>query len=404
MRMRTVHTIFMKEMKDTLRDRRTLIFMIAVPIVAIPILMMGLSSLMVSQIEKVQEEKSVVVIQGMGNLPPDLKDILVSAEEISAKSETEFGGGDVQEQLKAGAIDALVVIPEYFSQAIESESTTEIEIYYDEAEFSSEFALGKVRDLLSEYSDRVVETRLVLREMSQDVINPFDVSSYNVAPTQKVAGEKIGGFLPYIVIIMCFMGAMYPAIDLAAGEKERGTLETLLVSPASRGEFVMGKYFVILVTGIVAALLSMASLTFSLNYMAGEMTKLATQALAIEFDFTTVILILMIVLPLAGIFAATLLSLSIFARSFKEAQSYITALNMLILFPAVISLLPGIELDYGLSLIPVVNVTLIIKQAIGGEINWNYVVIAFVSTNFLAAITLFFAKKWFEKESVLFRM
>jgi len=112
----------------------------------------------------------------------------------------------------------------------------------------------------------------------------------------------------------------------------------------------------------------------------------------------------MVTLPLAGIFAAILLSVSVFAKSFKEAQSYIGVLNMMIILPAFVSLIPGIEMSYQLALIPVVNISMILKEAIGGTIEWNYVITAFCSTIILAAATLFFAKKWFERESVLFRM
>ena len=404
MRIRTVRTIFKKEMLDTLRDRRTLIFMLAIPIAAIPLLMILLSSLMIGQIEKMQKEKSDIVVQGMSNLPEELQTLLTETEKISIKTEADYQGKDLTEELKAGSFDALLIVPKSFDKAITIESQTELEIYYDKAEFSSKFAVDKLKDILTPYRDQIVASRLQQREISEDVIKPFEILSQNVAPMKKVAGEKLGGMLPYLIIIMCFMGAMYPAIDLAAGEKERGTLETLLVSPASRGEFVMGKYLVILTTGIVAALLSMGSLTFSLNYMVKDLMASATEMLEIQFDLTTVILVLMIVIPMSGIFAALLLSVSIFARSFKEAQSYITAMNMLIIMPAFVSFLPGIHLDYKMALIPIVNISMIIKDAIAGTIEWNYVIIAFVSTIVLAALTLFLAKKWFEKESVLFRM
>lgn len=405
MQFRNVGTIFKKEMTDTLRDRRTLIFMLLVPIVAIPLLIMFTSSMLVSTVTKAQEEKASIVIMGMDNLPPDLRDSLMNSSRLDVRPESEDESEGLLERLKAGEFMALVEIPENFQKALEVESPTEIEIYYDMAEMKSDFAVDKLKDIFNPYRDLVVEQRLAEREISTDILLPFEITSQNVASAQKVAGKELGAMLPYLIIIMCFLGAMYPAIDLAAGEKERGTLETLLVSPASRGEFVIGKYLVILTTGIVAALLSMASLTFSMNYMADEMlSELTTELLALEFDFEMVILIIMIVLPLAGIFASVLLSVSIFARSFKEAQSYITALNMFIILPAFISFLPGIELDFKMSLIPIVNVSLIIKDAISGTVEWNFVITAFVSTLILAALTLLFARKWFERESVLFRM
>jgi sodium transport system permease protein len=405
MQFRNIGTIFKKEMTDTLRDRRTLIFMLLVPIVAIPLLIMFTSSMLASTVTKAQEEKATIVIMGMENLPPDLRDSLLNSSRLDVKPQNDYESEALLESLKAGEFMALVEIPENFLNALEMESPTEIEIYYDMAEMKSDFAVDKLKDIFNPYRDQVVKRRLTDRDISAEILTPFEITSQNVASAQKVAGKELGAMLPYLIIIMCFLGAMYPAIDLAAGEKERGTLETLLVSPASRGEFVIGKYLVILTTGIVAALLSMASLTFSMNYMADEMlSKMTTELLAIKFDFEMVILVIMIVLPLAGIFASILLSVSIFARSFKEAQSYITALNMFIILPAFISFLPGVELDFKMSLIPVVNVSLIIKDAISGTVEWNFVITAFISTLVLAALTLLFARKWFEREAVLFRM
>jgi sodium transport system permease protein len=403
MRIKTVQAIFKKEMTDTLRDRRTLIFMLAVPIAAIPLLMMGLSSLVMGQMKKVQEQKADIVVEGMANLPDTLQELLRQSSSMSVRTDDEFADKNALDELKAGAFDALVVVPQSFDKALRIESPTEIEVFYDEAEIESEVAVSKLKDVLNPYRDSLIVGRLKQRGLNEDIIKPFQVVSENVAPPQKVGGRKLGAMLPYLIIIMCFMGAMYPAIDLAAGEKERGTLETLLVSPASRAEFVIGKYLVIMSTGVIAALLSMVSMTFSLNYMVEDMISAAAQLLAIKFDLPTVVLIFAIVLPLAGIFAALLLSVSIFARSFKEAQSYITALNMMIIFPAFISFLPGVKLDFKMALIPVVNVSMIIMNAIIGEVEWKYVITAFVSSVVYAAITLYLAKKWFEKESVLFR-
>jgi sodium transport system permease protein len=406
MQLRNVRTIYQKEMKDTMRDRRTLIFMLLVPVVAIPLLMMITTSLMMGVVSKAQEEKAVIVVEGMNNLPAELQDSLLNSELLTVKTPGDFPDtADLLEKLKAGGFQALLSVPDGFRNAIASESPTDIEIFYDKAEIKSEFAVDKIEDIFKPYRDKMIESRLASRNLSPDILKPFEINNQNVASAQKLAGNELGAMLPYLIIIMCFMGAMYPAIDLAAGEKERGTLETLLVSPASRGEFVMGKYLVVLTTAIVAALLSMASLTFSLNYMVNNMIgQMASELIQLQFNYQMVLLIIMIILPLAGIFASILLSVSIFARSFKEAQSYITALNMFIILPAFISFLPGVKIDYKMALIPVVNVALVIKDAISGTIEWNYVIVAFFSTLVLSAIALFFAKKWFERESVLFRM
>ena len=406
MQMKKISTIFLKELKDTLRDRRTLMFMLVVPIVAMPLLMTVSMKLMVGQARKIEAEKATVAVQRLDQLPQVLQDSLKASAVLDLKTEADFAGKDLISELKQGTLRAVLIVPENFSKAIELESPTDLELYVDNGEERSTSAADKVKDILSTYKDHVVEARLVKRSISTELIKPFETIRNNVATAQKQAGRVIGGIIPYIIILMSFLGAMYPASDLAAGEKERGTMETLLVAPATRGEFVMGKYLVILLTAMVTGLLAMVSMTYSINKMMGDMSKEAgmTSTLAIQFDVQTIILILMIVIPLAGIFAAVLLSVSVFAKSSKEAQTYMGALNMVLVFPAFAALIPGVQLSYTMALIPIANIALIIKYAISGTIEWKYVITAFVSLFALAAVALYFTKRWFEREEVLFRM
>lgn len=403
MQMKNIKTIFLKELKDTLRDRRTLIFMLFIPIFAMPFLMTTISKIAFSQAQKVKDLKSTLVIENMAQLPSDLQDSIKASPQFTLLEESAFQGA-AKDSLKAGVIDAVMVVPDNFAAAIEMESPTDIEIYYDKADDESNSAQDKLSDLLKSYRDRTIAARLVKRNISTDMLKPFEEVNNSVATAQKVAGQGIGRILPYIIILTCFMGAMSPATDLGAGEKERGTLETLLVAPATRGEFVLGKYGVILVSGIVTGLLCMASMTYALNNMMDSFGEAAASAARIHFDISTVVLILMVVVPLAGIFAAILLSLSIFAKSAKEVQGYIGLCNMFLILPAFVSFLPGMNLNLKMALIPIVNTSLIIRDAIGGNINWPMVIVAFVSTFVIASAALFFCKKWFEREEVLFRM
>lgn len=403
MQLKNIKTIFAKELKDTLRDRRTLIFMLVVPIVAMPLLMTGITRLMISQVKKIEAQKSTLVVQNINQLPADLQDTIKTSAQFELIDEGKYGAAAI-DTLKAGGLDLVLVVPENFAAAIDLESPTDIEIYYDKADDGSNSAQDKMTDLLNRYKERTVSARLVKRSISVDLLTPFEKIRNNVASAQKLAGQTLGRMLPYFFILMCFLGAMYPAIDLCVGEKERGTLETLLVAPATRGEFVLGKYAVILLAGMVAGLLCMVSMTYSLNNMFGDMVQGAAVMPKIEINASTIALILMIVIPLAGIFAAILLSVSIFAKSAKEAQGYMSFLNMFLIFPAFVSFLPGMDLNWGLSMIPIVNTSLIVRDAIGGEIQWPFIIAGFISTFVLAALALWFAKKWFEREEVLFRM
>ncbi len=406
MQLRNIGTIFRKEVKDTIRDRRTMIFAFVMPIMAMPLLMTVIFKIQMGAVQKIEHARSDIVIQNIAELPKDLHDSLMADTSLfQVKTEADYPGKNLLDELKQKAFQLLVIVPNNFTKAIELESPTGIEVYYDRGEELSSAAYGKLDSVMTCYRDRVVESRVVKRQISKDVLRPFDIQGNNVASAQKVAGKLFGGIIPYFLILTCFLGAMSPAIDLGAGEKERGTIETLMVAPATRGEFVLGKYFVIMLTGIMAGLMSLASMTIFFRYMASDPTmKQMAEMLAIQFDMRTLFLILAVVIPVAGIFAAILLSISIFAKSAKEAQGYVGFLNFVLVLPAFAALVPGVELNYQIALIPIVNISLIIKYAIAGTIEWKYVITAFVSLFALAALALYFAKRWFEREEVLFRM
>ncbi|MCX6831985.1 MAG: ABC transporter permease [candidate division Zixibacteria bacterium] len=365
MQMRNIGTIFRKEFKDTIRDRRTMLFAFVMPIVAMPLLMTVIFKIQMSAVQKIEGKRSEIVIQNIAQLPLELRDSLMTDTTFQVKTEADFAGKTLMDELKQKAFQALVVVPDNFAKAIELESPTDIEIYYDRAEEVSDAAYSKLKDVMSRYRDRIILSRVVKRQISEDVLKPFEVQGNSVASAKKLAGKMLGGIIPYFLILTCFLGAMSPAIDLGAGEKERAFFK----------------------------------------YMANDVAMQQMKGmLNIQLDIQTVILILAIIIPLAGIFAAILLSLSIFAKSAKEAQGYVGFLNIFLVLPAFVSMVPGVELNYQMALIPVVNISLIIKNAIAGTIEWNYVITAFMSLFALAALALYFAKRWFEREEVLFRM
>jgi sodium transport system permease protein len=405
MQLRNIGTIFRKEVKDTVRDRRTMLFAFVMPIVMMPLLMMVIFKVQMAAVQKIEGARSEIVIQNISELPQELRDSLMTDTTFQVKTEADFSGKNLVDELKQKAFQALVIVPDNFIKAIELESPTDIEIYYDQAEEISAAAYSKLRDVLSHYRDRIVKSRVVKRQISEDVLKPFEVQGNSVASAKKLAGKTLGGLIPYFLILTCFLGAMSPAIDLGAGEKERGTIETLMVAPATRGEFVLGKYAVIVLTGVMAGLMSLASMVVFFKYLAGDPTmKQMAAMLAIQLDIQTLFLILAVVIPVAGIFAAILLSVSIFAKSAKEAQGYVGFLNIFLVLPAFAAMVPGVELNYQMALIPIVNIALIIKNAIAGTIEWKYVITAFLSLFALASVALYFCKRWFEREEVLFRM
>ena len=226
-------------------------------------------------------------------------------------------------------------------------------------------------------------------------------------------GEKIGGMLPYILILLGLSGAMYPAIDLGVGEKERGTLETLLLTPIPRYQIVFAKFLVIFTTSFLAvflSLLSFALITTVLGPMAFASMSNGGNEVMTEFlnslstiSILDILLMFLMLVPTAAIFASLLLSVSIYARTFKEAQNYMSPLMMISFLPIVLAILPGVKLDWFWASIPLTNVALAIKEIFKGTIDYNMLFVIFGSTTLVAGVLLYLCSWWFQREEVLFR-
>jgi sodium transport system permease protein len=252
-----------------------------------------------------------------------------------------------------------------------------------------------------------VKDRLAAKSVPESILKPFQVKQENVAPPEKVSGAIFGGIIGYMVILLCLQGGMYPAIDLTAGEKERGTMETILSSPISRMHLVLGKFFLVLTAALATAALSVLSMGISFNVLSKYTSKPGAQSeaadLVLHLGLKTVLSVFLMALPLAVLFSAALMTVALFAKSYKEAQSYIAPMMFIVIIPAVASMLPGVELSPKLSLIPILSTSLLCKELVAGTYHWNYIAIIFLSACVYASVALFLAIKMFQRESVLFR-
>jgi sodium transport system permease protein len=200
---------------------------------------------------------------------------------------------------------------------------------------------------------------------------------------------------------------MYPAMDLTVGEKERGTIETILCSPISRTSLVLGKFLMVLTASLSTAALAIASMGLTLaaaGKMVGGVSQIRTMGFQFHVTPAAVIWVFIMVVPLAVLFSAALLAISLFAKSFKEAQSYLSPLTIVVFAPAIVAILPGVELNAALSLVPILNTSLVCKEIVSGTYHWGFIALIFASSCIYAAVALWVAIRLFQREDVLFRI
>ena len=433
-----VKLIFLRELRDQLRDRRTLFTIVVLPVLLYPLL--GMCFLQVQQF--LQEHASLVRVVGAEHLPaepalltdgrlaPDLTDEherqLLQIELASAPI-----GGDpdlrtaAQRDIAAGLCDLVVCFPPDFAARLAeyrhtkspagerpTEAAREIPeplIFLDSANEKSKIARARIEDVLQRWREKMVEANLRERHVPAAATRPFEVKPDDVADDSRKAAAVWSKILPFIVMVWALTGAFYPAIDLCAGEKERGTLETLLSSPALRGEIVWGKLLTVMTFSMATALLNLAITTGMATFIIarlGQMDAAGIQMRQIGSPPLVALVWLVLALPpIAALFSALSLAVAAFARSSKEGQYYLMPLLMVSLPLMLLPMLPQTELDLGFALIPISGLMLLLRTLIEGQyleaLRYSVPVIGVTAVCCLLAIR--WAIDQFNNESVLFR-
>jgi sodium transport system permease protein len=413
MNLKMIKIIAIKESLDLFRDKRTILSMIIIPVIAIPLLVSAIGWFSFSTIKKLQDKTSVIAIMG-SELAVDQADLLgnTAGLEVIAPPENLSSAELIhQEHVKLvvsfndgieTAFDNLAAV-ETGEQGDEVPFTElpGIDLIYDSTDDEAGIIRSKVENILLEYRDATVTKWLVGQDIKPQIVRPWPIKKVDVAPPAKKAAEFLSKFLPYMILLLCLQSAMYPAMDLTAGEKERSTIETLLVNPVSRVDIVLGKYIAVSLMAIGSAVFTLGSEYIYFKWFVGSF---ADGAFNLELEPTSILMALALLVPVAMLFSAMLLAISIYARSMKEAQSYIGPLMMLIIFPSMASMIPGVELGWGLTLIPVFNVTLVMKSALLQDYSEILKMITVFGVNGIYAIIgIFIAVKLFEREKVIFR-
>jgi sodium transport system permease protein len=394
-----IFTIFKKELIDTLRDKRTVVMMIVIPTLIFPIIM----TVFMKFSSKFNEEAMTKAIN-IGVVNEDKEDtfegelmalpnVLGKRNFIAYKDTNQLKSHITKDTIQFG-----IYVPADYSEIKDSNKIINIKVFHNAAQLGMK---ERAEQFIYQIDNQVKAKRYKQLNINEKQINPLKVSYQNVATDKETFGKIAGGFLPYLFIAFGFMGCMYPAIDLFTGEKERGTLETLLTTPVSRMHILIGKMLVVICSGLIAASFTMIGLllTFEVFQVIEDprIIEIIHQILTVKF----VIMFYLILIPLIIFFAGVMVPIAVYAKTFKEAQSIIAPMNAVIVLPAMVGLMPGIELNWTTACIPIINVVLSTKELIAGTLNYSYLSLSFGIMVLLAFASVLFSYKRFGKESNL---
>jgi sodium transport system permease protein len=440
-----VKLIFLRELRDQLRDRRTLFTIVVLPLLLYPL--MGMSVFQVQQFLK--EHASKVRIVGTDALPEEpalLADGKVAREFASerlagllkldvvprTRKTLEELRGQAQRDIQLGLCDAVVYFPPDFAERLakfrltspvpsaDSEVVTaaasdenangvpEPEIIYNAASDKSKVARQRIKLVIEDWCDAIGKDNLESRNIPATAARPFVMKETDVAEAGRRRAALWSKVLPFILMVWALTGAFYPAVDLCAGEKERGTLETLLSSPAARSEIVWGKLLTVMTFSMTTALLNLVSMTATGTFIVTQVQKLGAGQLRLDIGPPPMMAMFWLVLalvPISALFGALSLAIAAFARSSKEGQYYLLPLLMICLPLMMLPILPATEMDLGFALIPLSGLMLLLRALIEGQY-WEalrFSVPVIGVTAICCSLSIRWAIDQFNNESVLFR-
>ena len=397
--MNIIFSIFKKELIDVLRDRRTLFFMVVIPVVVMPVIIF--ISLKFQEYQNKKSEEKILNI-ALVNESEDTKirDYILNQKGVNLIEDID--ADSLEAGIKSDSLQGGLYIGRDFLEKISTNQIGAVDIYFKSSNLMSK-AKRRINNALEQYKNEIVTDRLSQFSIDKGLLEPIEIINRDMSTKKETLGKAVGGLIPYMLVMFIFLGAMYPAIDLGAGEKERGSLETLLSSPATKFEITMGKLMVVSLTGLASGLISVIGISFPLYFLDNIPDQIKSTVLEIISPFM-IVSIVFLMIPIAIFFASMLLSISFYARSFKEAQSLMGPLNIAVFIPLMLTLGPGIEIDHVTALIPLVNVGLLTKEILAGSLEPIYFIETLSSLLFFAAIGIRFSVYWFNKENTIFRV
>ncbi len=394
MKLRHVLAIWRKEVLDTMRDRRTMIAGILAPIIVMPLISLGSQALVGSTQQKAAEDRTPIAVVGPEHAPALMRLIDKSG------SFKILHPADTEKALREGTISLCIEIPDGFEkQAMSGRTPAELTVDYEARKLTASVALGKFRGLLGGYIAQAQAARLGLADAG--ILDTVRITERNVSTPKQMGGMMLGFFVPFVLALWGIMGGMYTAIDAVAGEKERRTLESLIITPPDRAALAAGKSLAVFTMAALTILLSLASVFLSYRYGLPLLNK--SGQMSMSLDPGSLGLLLLVSLPYLAMLGGLEIALSSFGRTFKETQNYFSALMFAVMIPGMALVFLDTSLPLVLYAAPLLNAVALFKGILAETWRWSEVVLCVLSNLIYLVLTLGLARKMLSNEKAIFR-
>ncbi len=394
--------VFSKEMTRVFKDKKMVFSMFVLPV----IMMVGIFMLIFTLINNLQgdikEHVSEVYVR---NAPQDFKDIIGSTEEMNMYYDDAKAVDDIKNDIKNGDADILVVFPEGFSDIISDVSAKEVPqvcTYYNPSEDYSSEARDRIMGCLEVYRQKLITDRFGSAEAVMMFTIDSDNAESQIMDNDKATGKILGMIVPYFVTMMIFASAMGLGVDSIAGEKERGTLAGLLLTPVRRVEIVMGKLVSLGVLSMMSALVYVVSMVVALPLGVGGAGGMQIEGFSISLSAVQILEIIVLIIGLVLLYVAIIGLVCVLAKNIKEAQSYITPVYMIVIVVGLITMYTSDTTSMTGYMIPLFNSAVAFKGIFTGEITAVQYAVTAVITYGFAAILIGLTARAFKSEKVMF--
>lgn len=393
--MKTIFNIAKKETIDILRDKRTRRAMFLMPLVIFPLFFISFNKISNHQNQKENGKTFTIGIVNQNNAEPLIK-LLNNDRKIKVIKHSNLFVLD--SLIRTGEIDAGLNIENGFDSSISSMKTGRITLIYKS---SNSVIKDRLNSIINCYDRLILDKRLSSLNIRKSQIEPLIVDFKDISSEREKISNSIGGILPYILIIFSFLGCTSPAIQFFSNEKEHGTLETLLITPVSKYELLFGKMIAIILIGFITAIFSLIGIGIGIVCFSQSLPPETVKKMLSIIQPSSIVMLIGMLLPLITFFAGILTLIANYAKSYKEAQSIISPLTPVIALPAIIGLIPGINLNFITAAIPITNIALAIKEIIAGTLTFSLLAMVLFYLVGYAIIAVTLSTKFINNESYL---